>query len=308
NPVYFTNHPELLPRMRAILLDWLSEVCELHHLHKQTYSLALDYVDRYLSVTKDVPKEQLQLVGVSALLLASKLEEIYPPKLTDFAYMTDSACTEQDIIRQEMIMLKALKWDLTPMTTNAWLGVYLQVANIEHLTDDHLGFVFPQFSTHAFIQLSRLCDLSLLDYGSMHFRYSIIAATALYHHTGENLVEEVTGFKWEDIYCCVKWMAPFARAMLEVGQTSVKFFSKVKPEDCHNIQTHNVGLGLLGRALSHQVVYREKERLVPCSVDLSAQLVALLVPPDSDDDDDETTNVSMDDDDEEEEKETNSSN
>ena len=55
-----------------------------------------------------------------------------------------------------VLLLQALKWDLTPMTTNAWLSVYLQVANIDHIHDPALGFVFPQFSTHAFIQISRV--------------------------------------------------------------------------------------------------------------------------------------------------------
>lgn len=55
----------------------------------------------------------------------------------------------------------------------------------------------------------------------------------------------VAGLTWADIYQCVKWMAPFAKAILEVGQSPVKFFKQVPAEDCHNIQAHNVGLALL---------------------------------------------------------------
>ncbi|XP_059141212.1 G1/S-specific cyclin-E-like [Physella acuta] len=275
----FQNHPELQPRMRSILLDWLSEVCEVYRLHKETFTLSVDFIDRYLSVTKGVPKTQLQLLGISALFIAAKLEEIYPPKLAEFAYVTDSACSEKDIIKQEMIIVKALKWDLSPMTTNAWLGVYLQVANMEHITDQELGFVFPQFSTHAFIQISRLCDLSLMDVGSLQFRYSIIAASALYHHTNEQLVMDVSGFNWADLYPCIKWMAPFAKAILEVGQSPIKFFQNINSEDCHNIQTHNVDMALVDRAAAHQTAFKEKERECPSSLDLSAQLVGLLTPP-----------------------------
>ncbi|CAL1532746.1 unnamed protein product [Lymnaea stagnalis] len=278
DPGMFDNHPELQPRMRSILLDWLSEVCEVYRLHKETFTLALDFVDRYLSVTKDVPKTQLQLLGISALFVAAKLEEIYPPKVTEFAYVTDSACSEQDIIRQEMIIVKGLKWNLSPMTTNAWLGVYLQVANMDHITDQELGFVFPQFSTHAYIQISRLCDLSLLDVGSLQFRYSVIAASALYHHTNDKLVMEVSGFNWADLYPCVKWMAPFAKAILEVGQSPIKFFQNINCEDCHNIQTHNVDMALLDRATAHQVAFKEKEQESGMSLDLTAQLVSLLTP------------------------------
>lgn len=282
DPGMFKNHPELQPRMRSILLDWLSEVCEVYRLHKETFMLAVDFIDRYLSVTTNVPKTQLQLLGISALFVAAKLEEIYPPKLSEFAYVTDSACTEQEIIKQEMIIVKVLKWDLTPMTTNAWLCVYLQVANIDQIHDPALGFVFPQFSTHAFIQISRLCDLCVMDAGSLQFRYSLIAAAALYHHTNENVVKEVSGLNWADLYPCVRWMAPFAKAILEVGQSPMKFFPQINNEDAHNIQTHNVDMALLDRALSHQSMMDEREGLSSSSpLDLTSQLMCLLEPPSS---------------------------
>lgn len=44
--------------------------------------------------------------GITALFIAAKIEEIYPPKLTEFAYVTDGACTENEILEQELVMLK----------------------------------------------------------------------------------------------------------------------------------------------------------------------------------------------------------
>ncbi|KAA0202755.1 hypothetical protein HAZT_HAZT003263 [Hyalella azteca] len=55
-------HPALQSRMRAILLDWLSEVSEVYKLHRETYYIAVDYIDRYLQATCNVPKQQLQLL------------------------------------------------------------------------------------------------------------------------------------------------------------------------------------------------------------------------------------------------------
>lgn len=70
---------------------------------------AVTYVDRYLSrQTYPVRKNELQLIGVAALFFSAKLEEIYPPKLVDFAYVTDSACTEVEIREMELIMLKVI--------------------------------------------------------------------------------------------------------------------------------------------------------------------------------------------------------
>nr|ADR30030.1 cyclin E splice variant 5 [Bombyx mori] len=87
NPNMFDNHPNLQPRMRAILLDWLNEVCEVYKLHRETFHLTVDYVDRYLSNTEDVQKGRLQLIGITCLFIAAKVEEVYPPKIAEFAYI-----------------------------------------------------------------------------------------------------------------------------------------------------------------------------------------------------------------------------
>lgn len=105
DPLVFGNRTSYLPRMRAILLDWIMEVCEVYHLRRVTYHLAVDYLDRYLSIRPGVPKTQLQLLGVSCLFIASKLEEIYPPKLSEFSYVCDGACTDEQILSCEILLL-----------------------------------------------------------------------------------------------------------------------------------------------------------------------------------------------------------
>lgn len=130
NPLMMSRHPNLQPRMRSILLNWLSEVSEVYQLHRETYYLALDYFDRYLSVQNDINKQQLQLVGITCLFIAAKIEEIYPPKVSDFAYVTDGACTEKEILHKELVILKSLKWNLNSMTANSWLTIYMQLYTI----------------------------------------------------------------------------------------------------------------------------------------------------------------------------------
>ena len=62
--VLLSKHPSLSPKMRTILLDWLIEVCEVYRLHRETFYLAADFFDRYMSKTNDVPKTKLQLIGM----------------------------------------------------------------------------------------------------------------------------------------------------------------------------------------------------------------------------------------------------
>jgi len=78
--MYMHIQTEMNEKMRAILIDWLLEVHIKFELNLETLYLTVNIIDRFLSV-KAVPKRELQLVGISALLIASKYEEIWPPQV-----------------------------------------------------------------------------------------------------------------------------------------------------------------------------------------------------------------------------------
>lgn len=59
-----------------------------------------------------VSRAKLQLVGVAAMLVAAKYEEIYAPEVKDFVYITDRAYTERQILKMEVDILRVLKFDL----------------------------------------------------------------------------------------------------------------------------------------------------------------------------------------------------
>ena len=52
--------------------------------------IAVNLIDRYLE-KNETNRAKLQLVGVTAMFIACKYEEIYPPDLKDFVYITDGA-------------------------------------------------------------------------------------------------------------------------------------------------------------------------------------------------------------------------
>lgn len=60
----------------------------------------------------DITKEELQLAGVSAMLLASKYEEMYAPEISDFTYITDNAYKPLDIRRMEALIFKKLNFSV----------------------------------------------------------------------------------------------------------------------------------------------------------------------------------------------------
>lgn len=137
----------------------------------------------------------------------SQVEEIYPPKIAEFAYVTDGACSEDDILREELLLLSELQWSINPVTVIGWLGLYMQInvssrqrdvayphsgfasyrkqqtaaASSTSKDSDQDSFVYPQFSGMEFAQTAQLLDLCSLDVGLANFPYSVIAAAAISH-------------------------------------------------------------------------------------------------------------------------------
>ena len=80
--------------MRAILVDWIISVHSKFKLLPETLYLTINLIDRYFSMF-NVAKNDVQLVGVAALLSSTKYEEIYPPTVKDFIYLTDNTYSRQ---------------------------------------------------------------------------------------------------------------------------------------------------------------------------------------------------------------------
>jgi cyclin E len=65
------------------------------------------------------------LVGISSLLIACKLEEIYFPRIEEFETLADGKYTANDIFQIEIKILMSLKWLLNPTTMNAWANIFM---------------------------------------------------------------------------------------------------------------------------------------------------------------------------------------
>ncbi|NWV01984.1 CCNA1 protein, partial [Upupa epops] len=124
-PYYMRKQPDITTGMRAILVDWLVEVGEEYKLRTETLYLAVNFLDRFLSCMS-VLRGKLQLVGTAAILLAAKYEEIYPPEVNEFVYITDDTYTKRQLLKMEQLLLKVLAFDLTAPTINQFLLQYFQ--------------------------------------------------------------------------------------------------------------------------------------------------------------------------------------
>jgi len=124
---YMSSQTDITSKMRTILIDWLVEVHMKYRLRPETLHLAVNLIDRYLTKTP-VMRKRLQLVGVVAMFIAAKYEEISPPELHDWVYITDNAYTKEDILVMECTMLTTLRFQIM-VPTAANFFEYLQKVN-----------------------------------------------------------------------------------------------------------------------------------------------------------------------------------
>ncbi|XP_044297721.1 cyclin-A1 [Varanus komodoensis] len=139
-PCYMRKQPDITSGMRAVLVDWLTEVGEEYSLQTETLYIAVNYLDRFLSCMS-VLRGKLQLVGTAAILLAAKYEEIYPPEVEEFVYITDDTYTKKQLLRMEYLLLKVLAFDLTVPTINQFLLQYLHRHGVSLKTENFARYV-----------------------------------------------------------------------------------------------------------------------------------------------------------------------
>ena len=161
---YMRSQTDINHKMRAILVDWLVEVHLKFKLMPETLFLTHNLIDRFLE-KKVVSRKNLQLVGVTAMLLASKYEEIWAPEVRDFVYISDKAYTREQILSMEKDMLNQLGFHLTVPTPYQFMSRFFKAANAD-----------KQFQLLA----SFIVESSLPDYSMLKYPGSLLAASAVY--------------------------------------------------------------------------------------------------------------------------------
>ncbi|CAL4068324.1 unnamed protein product [Meganyctiphanes norvegica] len=191
---YMTKQTDITASMRWILVDWLVEVAEEYSLHSETLYLAVSYIDRFLS-HMSVKRDKLQLVGTTAMFIAAKYEEIYPPDVGQFAYITDNTYKVTQILRMEHLILKVLSFDMAVPTAHMFCNKFSRLCKANEETTNLALFI---------------TELSMLDSDPfLRFVPSMIAssAVAIANHTKgrpawpQNMVD-FTGYNLKDLVEC----------------------------------------------------------------------------------------------------------
>jgi len=163
NPKYMDHQEKLSWKMRTVLIDWLIDIHNQFRLLPETLYLAVNIVDRFLS-SREVDTYKLQLVGVTAMFIAAKYEEIVAPSVQNYLCVQD-LYNEDEILRAERYVLKALDFGLHYPNPMSFLRRNSKADNY-----DPLSRTFAKF----------LMELSLIDHRFLFFPPSKVAAAAMY--------------------------------------------------------------------------------------------------------------------------------
>uniref|UniRef100_K3WKR6 Cyclin N-terminal domain-containing protein n=1 Tax=Globisporangium ultimum (strain ATCC 200006 / CBS 805.95 / DAOM BR144) TaxID=431595 RepID=K3WKR6_GLOUD len=163
---YMSRQSDINSKMRAILVDWLVDVHCKYDLLPQTLHIAIHLIDQYLEKDMSVPRQKLQLVGVTALFIASKYEEIYPPEADDFVRITDNAYTRDELFRMEEDLLASIQYRVTFPTKYQFVKRFLKASRTSDDRVEHFA--------HYVI------DRSLQEYKLIKYLPSTVAASAVH--------------------------------------------------------------------------------------------------------------------------------
>ncbi|XP_007015340.2 PREDICTED: G2/mitotic-specific cyclin S13-7 [Theobroma cacao] len=184
---YMDLQPDINAKMRSILVDWLIEVHRKFDLMPETLYLTMNIVDRILSM-KVVQRKELQLVGISAMLIACKYEEIWAPEVNDFVFISDNAYAREQVLAMEKAILDKLEWYLTVPTPYVFLVRYIKASIPSDDKMEDLVFFLAELGLMQYPTVV-LCCPSMLAAAAVYAARCTLDKSPLWsetlkHHTG----------------------------------------------------------------------------------------------------------------------------
>ena len=164
NKNFMVDQKEINSKMRSILIDWLIDVHFKFGFTDETLFLTVSIIDRYISFSQ-ITRANFQLLGITALMIACKHEEIDLPKMDDFIYITDHAYVKNEMIKMEYDVLNKLNFSFlypSPIKFFEYLSLHFNFDKKMHMMGKYLMESF------------------LLDIKNFKYKPSIIACACAY--------------------------------------------------------------------------------------------------------------------------------
>ncbi|XP_020589705.1 putative cyclin-B3-1 isoform X2 [Phalaenopsis equestris] len=155
---------DITSKMRSVLVNWLIEVHHKYQLMEESLFLMIELLDRLLSIV-NIKKNELQLLGLTTLLLASKYEDYWHPKVDELITLSVNQYTKDEMLGMEIFILKNLNFRLNVPTPYVFMLRFLRAAQSDKKLED-LAFY--------------LIELCLVENESLKYKPSMLCASAIF--------------------------------------------------------------------------------------------------------------------------------
>ncbi|XP_027909431.1 putative cyclin-B3-1 [Vigna unguiculata] len=219
---YMSIQTDITAHLRGILINWLIEVHFKFDLMPETLYLTITLLDQYLSLVT-IKKTDMQLVGLTALLLASKYEDFWHPRVKDLISIS-AGYTRDEMLGMEKLILRKLKFRLNAPTHYVFLVRFLK-AGQSNKKIEHMAFF--------------LVDLCLVEYEALAFKPSLLCASALYVARSTlqisppwtPLLHKHARYEVSQLRDCAEMILKFHKAA-GVGKLTVAYEKYSRPQLC----------------------------------------------------------------------------
>ena len=216
---YMTLQNEINDKMRAILVDWIIDVHNKLNMNKKTLFQSVFIIDAYLSKFI-IEKKNLQLLGMAALLIASKGNEVNYPSLETFILLSENAYTLEELKDMEIKVVQKLDCDILAPTAEEFFAI-----NADFFEFTEIQKYFGEY----------FLDSSLVDNNLLKYKQSTIAVACCYivikffNLNGAHLIVENTNqdVKPTDVKDCARDLCFLVKNMWNssLGATKNKYMS-----------------------------------------------------------------------------------
>ncbi|CAH6719615.1 G2/mitotic-specific cyclin-2 [[Candida] jaroonii] len=216
---YIFKQKHLKPKMRSILVDWLVEMHLRFRLLPETLFLAINIMDRFMSL-EIVQIDKLQLLATGSLFIAAKYEEVFSPSVKNYSYFTDGSYSEEEILQAEKYILTILNFELNYPNPMNFLRRISKADNYDIQTRT-LG--------------KYLLEITIIDYKFIGLKPSLCSASAMYIARlimnkspiwNGNLIHYSGGYKTDDLKDCINLIIQYLIQPIEHDEFFKKYSTK----------------------------------------------------------------------------------
>lgn len=212
---------EIKPHMRKLVVTWMFEVCEEQRCEDDVFPLAVNLLDRFLSVVS-IRKTQLQLLGTSCMFLSSKLKETIPLTAEKLVIYTDNSVGLEELLNWEVLVLNKLRWDIAAIVPNDFLEYLLSRIKLPECVDaDYIrkhthtyialcctDFLFSNLNPPSMIAAAAICA----TFHGLRFQFGSLCPSK---YELIQTITEITGVDEDCLIECQQRMEEVIRVSLE---------------------------------------------------------------------------------------------